>query len=279
LASLPFVHAVVFINTFSLAELWDKQTIYDVYQALILLSRKLDQDGIWDSYICNLQQEPVGHESGLTPDFWSNDLIQELEIPSLIKVIMDRKEIVKIVAEKNGVDEHKLRWATWMIRSRRFSTYDTVNDPAGDSLLSKMGLRKVEQVKGFLLPLIDMANHANDPNAEMEITVNKWTRKFDETSSFALRALVPIAKDEEICISYGDGSWTCVQMMDKYGFFLEDSEADEQIDWRDLDCAFSTSLEEDEMNRRMLMDEGGEGQGSRRDMLSLRIRVKQLKGC
>ena len=262
---------------------WDKETVYDVYQALELINKMENDDWIWDPYICNLPEEPEsGDESGLTPDFWSDDLIRELEIPSFIQEIMDRKNIVRIVAEKNGVDENELRWATWMIRSRRFTTWDRVDDPSIDdsgSLMQKVIPKQVEQIKGFLLPLIDMANHANEPNAEMKVTVNKWTKKFDETSSFALRALEPIRKDGEITISYGDGDWTCLQMMDKYGFFLEESEADEKFDWKELkllDYKSSTSLDDDENELKVLLEGQEECNESRINMLSLRIRIKSL---
>lgn len=123
-----------------------------------------------------------------------------------------------------------------------------------------------------------MANHALEPNAAMQITVNKWTRKFDDSASFVLQALSPISKDEEITISYGEGDWTCLEMMDKYGFFLENGEADKKFDWKGLNCSFSTSMEEDENERTKLFKEAEKKRehGSRVDMLSLRIYLKRL---
>ena len=260
-------------------EEWDKETVYDVYQGLSLLHRmEEDDDWIWDPYLCNLPELPEScNESGLTPDFWSDELIEEMEVPSFIKDVMNRKQIVKIVAEKNDVDEHELRWITWLIRSRRFTTWDRVDDPMADDepFGNNRNPKKVEQIKGFLLPLIDMANHAHKPNAVMKITVNPWTKEFDETSSFALYALEPINKDDQITISYGDGDWTCLQMMDKYGFFMEKNPADEIFDWKHLDCAFSTSLQQDEEEKLMLLKNKGENIGSRLDMLTLRIHIKQ----
>lgn len=274
--SVWFVSHVTHFSYYT--ESWDTETIYDTYQALQLLNRmETDEEFIHDPYICNFPQEPESNESGVTPDFWDDDLINELEIPSFIEEIQNRKQIVKLVAEKNDVDEDELRWATWMIRSRRFTTWDTVDDPADDddSLMRKIMPKKVEQIRGFLLPLIDMVNHDHEPNAVMKITVNKWTRKFDDTASFALKATKPIAQDEELTIFYGDGGWTCLQMLDKYGFFLEGSEADEMFDWESLSCNFSTTLEEDERERRMLIDDGN-GDCCRVDMLSLRIKIKKL---
>ena len=247
---------------------------------MLLKRMEEDEDWIWDPYICNFPQEPEsGDESGLTPDFWSEELIQDLEIPSFVEGVMQRKQIVDVVAEKNDVDEDELRWATWMIRSRRFTTWDMVDDPLAEneSLMGKLIPKKVEQIKGFLLPLIDMVNHAHEPNAEMKITVDKWTKKFDETSSFALRALKSIKKDEELTICYGDGDWTCLQMMDKYGFFLDGSTADQEFDWKNkLKSDFSTSLKDDENERKQLREDNDDRNGSRIDMLSLRIFLKQL---
>ena len=234
---------------------------------------------IYDTYLSNLPKPPKSYnDAGLTPDFWPDQLINELEVPPFINEVMTRKHIVNIVAEKNSVDENELRWATWMIRSRRFTTLDMVDDSFtndNESFFNKIIPKKVEQIKGFLLPLIDMANHAHEPNAAMKIEVNKWTRKFDDTSSFALLALKPISKNEEITISYGDGDWTCLQMMDKYGFFLKGNTVDESFDWKQLDCTFSTSLEED--NKEVLvLKSDEENHGSRLDMLSLRIYLKQM---
>ena len=93
-----------------------------------------------------------------------------------------------------NVNEDELRWATWMMRSRRITTWNMVNDPNIDQDDKLFGVfptnQKVEQAQGFLIPLIDMANHAHDPTAVLKISVNKWTRQFDDTSTFALKALM-----------------------------------------------------------------------------------------
>eukprot|EP00578_Thalassiosira_sp_NH16_P022768 CAMPEP_0181099468 /NCGR_PEP_ID=MMETSP1071-20121207/12675_1 /TAXON_ID=35127 /ORGANISM="Thalassiosira sp., Strain NH16" /LENGTH=1067 /DNA_ID=CAMNT_0023182131 /DNA_START=67 /DNA_END=3270 /DNA_ORIENTATION=+ len=236
---------------------WSEEDFDDVYQGLNFL-QSFTKDDYYESYVTTLPQVPSsGDEAGLTPDFWSKEFILGLQSPSLVKTILNRKEIVREVANKNNINEDELRWATWMIRSRRFTTWNMVDDPNTDEDGPMFGVfpvrrKKTEQIQGFLLPLIDMANHDHDPNAVLKITVNRWTREFDDTSSFALRALKPIKEGEQVTIKYGDGDRTSLDLLEKYGFFLEGNEADETIDWEELKPEFSTSLEEDESELAIL---------------------------
>lgn len=178
-----------------------------------------NKDVDYEPYTTNLPPVPAsGDEAGLTPDFWSKEFILGLEVPSYVKRILNRKQIVQEVAKKNKVNEDELRWATWMMRSRRFTTWNMVDDPDKEDDESLFGVfpvrgKKIEQIQGFLLPLIDMANHAHDPNALLKISVNRWSREFDDTSTFALRALKPIKKGEEVTISYGDGDRTSLDLL------------------------------------------------------------------
>ncbi|KAL7540232.1 hypothetical protein ACHAXR_009958 [Thalassiosira sp. AJA248-18] len=239
---------------------WEEDDLDDVYQGLNLLQSFVN-DQYYAPYIANLPEKPSsGDEAGLTPDFWSKDVILGLEVPSFIKQILDRKQIVQEVAKKNNMNENELRWATWMVRSRRFTTWNMVDDPNGEEDEALFGVfpirrKPIEQIQGFLLPLIDMANHAHDPNAELKISVNRWTREFDDTSTFALRALRPIKKGEEVTLLYGDGDRSSLVMLEKYGFFLEGNEADKDIDWDELKPEFTTSLEVDEAELATMLQE------------------------
>ena len=47
----------------------------------------------------------------------------------------------------------------------------------------------------------------------MKICVNRIARDFDANSSFALRALRPIKKGEEVTISYGEGDLTSLDLL------------------------------------------------------------------
>eukprot|EP00571_Detonula_confervacea_P004338 CAMPEP_0172320844 /NCGR_PEP_ID=MMETSP1058-20130122/41591_1 /TAXON_ID=83371 /ORGANISM="Detonula confervacea, Strain CCMP 353" /LENGTH=1076 /DNA_ID=CAMNT_0013036199 /DNA_START=99 /DNA_END=3329 /DNA_ORIENTATION=+ len=236
---------------------WSEDDLDDVYQGLNFLQTFM-KDADYVPYANNLPHIPSsGDEAGLTPDFWTKDYILGFEVPTYIKQILDRKQIVQEVAKKNDVNENELRWATWMIRSRRFTTWNMVDDPNRGDDESFWGAfpsrqNRIEQIQGFLLPLMDMANHANDPNAGLKISVNKWTREFDDTSTFAFKALRPIKKGEEMTISYGDSDTTSLELLDKYGFFLPGNEADKTIDWEEFKPEFTTSLEGDEAELAML---------------------------
>mmetsp|Transcript_14271 Transcript_14271/g.30792 ORF Transcript_14271/g.30792 Transcript_14271/m.30792 type:complete len:500 (-) Transcript_14271:371-1870(-) len=297
---------------------WSEDDLDDVYQGLNFL-QSFTNDADYGPYMDSLPQKPSsGDDAGLTPDFWCEESIRGIQIPSLIQQILDRKQMVKEVASKNNVNENALRWATWMMRSRRFTTWNMVPDPNynsdedDNSLFGVFPMRwnKIEQVQGYLTPLIDMANHANDPNAVMTINVNRWTREFDDSSSFALKALRPIGKGEEVTICYGEGDRTSLDLLDKYGFFIEGNNADDTIDWEELQPEFTTSLEEDEAGLAMFDNNNGEddygsdntseskkrsgedtegvdvmasgvevqrkGLDSRRTMLSLRVLMKRL---
>lgn len=212
------------------SENWSEDDIDDVYQGLNFIQSFMT-DSDYAPYTQNLPTLPNSgsgdEEAGLTPDFWSNEYISGLGVPSYVQQILDRKQIVTEVAKKNKVNENELRWATWMIRSRRFTTWNMVNDDNynedDDSLFGVfpvMRKKKIEQIQGFLFPLIDMANHAFDPNAILKISVNRWTREFDDTSTFALRALKPIRKGDEVTIEYGDGSMTSLDFMGEFSFVI-----------------------------------------------------------
>lgn len=96
-------------------------------------------------YVTSLPSKPIGsnndsnsdnhnhcsydNEEGLTPDFWSDSTINEIGIPTYSQQILDRKRIVQTIAQNNNVNESDLQWATFMIRSRRFTTWNMVPDP------------------------------------------------------------------------------------------------------------------------------------------------------
>ncbi|KAK1739253.1 SET domain-containing protein [Skeletonema marinoi] len=271
-----------YYNLDNISDEWDEGDVEDVVQALYFLENFVGGASFDGSYCCRydeydeevdsdyfapyvstLPSKPIistadnnnsyDDEEGLTPDFWSDSTINEIGIPSYSQRIIDRKSILRTIAQNNNVDEGDLQWATFMIRSRRFTTWNMVPDPNNDDDGGPFGAltqKKIEQIQGFLVPLIDMANHNPNPNAVMKISVNKWTRKFDDTSSFALRATRPIRKGEEVTISYGDGSGTCLELLDKYGFFVESDEdgADERgVDLEELKPIWRSSVEEDEV--------------------------------
>ena len=288
------------------SEDWPEEDFDDVYQGLNFLQSFM-KDRDYTPYVNTLPHVPSsGDDAGLTPDFWSKEYILGLEVPKFVKQILHRKQIVEEVAKKNNVNEDELRWATWMIRSRRITTWNMVDDPNSsddEKLLGVFPTKKIEQIQGFLIPLIDMANHAHNPNAVLKISVNRWTRQFDDTSTFALRALKPINKGEEVTILYGEGDRTSLDLLgkfvdgcscyrcfsvrecqpdilafyhipisllaDKYGFFVEGNDADKTIDWEELKPEFTTSIEKDEAELATWENSLREKEDKSNDVISL----------
>jgi len=250
---------------------WSDDDLDDAYQGLNFLQTFM-KDSEYTPYINTLPSIPSsGDDAGLTPDFWSEEYVKGLEVPSYVKEALDRKQIVEQVAKKNNVNEDELRWATYVMRSRRITTWNMVNDPNIDNDDKLFGVfptnKKVEQAQGFLIPLIDMANHAHDPTAVLKISVNKWTRQFDDTSTFALKALKPIDEGDEVTICYGEGDRTSLDLLDKYGFFLEGNEADKTIDWEELKPEFTTSLDDDISELAKYAEISKQDRARRRDKL------------
>lgn len=206
----------------------------------------------------------------------------EIQIPSFVTRTLQRKHLVEKIATAAKISDRELRWATWMIRSRRFSTIDSVYEesPSSEkrfSLLEWLSSRiiKKDVVKGYLLPLLDMSNHSSHPNASIAIKIDKFARKFDETSSFVLRAIRNVDKNEELTISYLDGDGTSLDFLDKYGFFTEGNPNDEILLAKRP--SIPTTLDDDEEKQREI-DTSVVENGSISTVLSLRISLKKRAG-
>jgi hypothetical protein len=271
---------------------WSTDDLEDVYQGLNFLTNFVGNVE-YDQYVNSLPLMPKNgdDEAGLTPDFWDFNTISGLEIPPFVDQIHGRKQIVEEVAKRNNVNEDELRWVTFLIRSRRMTTLNMIDDPNSKTkpLFGVFPLRqkRIEQIQGFLIPLIDMANHATNPNSCLKVSINPLTRAFDTTSSFVLKALRPIKKGEEVTITYGEGDETSLYLLDKYGFFVEDNEADTKIDWDELNPQFTTSLEDDlvelakleqlSLDSNLHSKSASNYSESKRTMLAFRIMMKQLR--
>eukprot|EP00535_Pseudo-nitzschia_heimii_P011512 CAMPEP_0197193562 /NCGR_PEP_ID=MMETSP1423-20130617/27473_1 /TAXON_ID=476441 /ORGANISM="Pseudo-nitzschia heimii, Strain UNC1101" /LENGTH=452 /DNA_ID=CAMNT_0042646779 /DNA_START=39 /DNA_END=1394 /DNA_ORIENTATION=+ len=205
-----------------------------------------------------------------TPDFWTEEDIRRLEIPSLIDKMLSRKEAIARYAEKSfeinfvdktgddGADNGGMEMASsvhstiqqccWLVQSRAFTTYKKAMSLDGSvGLLSRV----------VMIPFIDMINHASRKFANSEMQVVE-TKEYDE-SFYALVATQTIRKGAEIKICYGTGEETSLEIFSKYGFWpeIENREREKKrlqkllkaVDW-------STTLEEDqamlesEMGRR-----------------------------
>ena len=160
-----------------------------------------------------------------TPDFWDPSLLERIEIPSFIAKAQELRTDAKDVASASGCDLEELRWASWVVRTRGFTTFQT--NPA-----------KRNQVRSrtVLIPFFDMINHSDDPNASIEAMMVPGA---DDESIFALQALRPIQAGDQVTIAYGTNLESSLDMMEKYGFFIPGNPADTNIDWDRIDPQWS----------------------------------------
>lgn len=233
-----FILAVPFTSTLPLYE--DRQNEESVVDADVLMGLQFLQRSMsnetWQPYINSL---PVvgGPDFDATPDFWAMDEIKQLEIPKLIEESLRRKRNIEQLAIRLADDNFsyplaRLQWATWAVRSRGFTTL---------KMLSKDDELTI-QARTVLLPYLDMVNHCATPNAVLEV----WEvpDAYDE-SFYALKAVRPILKGEEITIAYGTGMETSLDLFAKYGFWPAENPGDRHLDWASVDAQWTTTLEED----------------------------------
>lgn len=145
-----------------------------------------------------------------TPDFWSDDEIRRLEVPSIIRDILDRKNQIRnyLAKDKGYHTESELIHAQWLVRSRSFTILKKAID--------------LDMVEGLLqrtvmIPFFDLLNHKQSSNANIEVLETKEY----ESSLYALVATRNIKKGEEITICYGTGDEPSWELYTKYGFWPE----------------------------------------------------------
>jgi SET domain len=224
-----------------------------------------------------------------TPDFWHEREILQLQVPKLIGETLRRKrDIENLVVchqrlrqdgnESRSMGITDLQWAVWVVRSRGFTTLqlrpglsDSTRDDRTrtdeETASEEIGSYQV-QSRTFLIPIIDMANHSDDPNVELEVVEVPGSY---EESFFALRALSAISPGDEITMRYGTGHETSLDLLSKYGFMPRDNRvADAHIDWGLVNPQWTTTLEED---RELLA--GTVRSDSMRSVLELRVAMKE----
>jgi hypothetical protein len=228
----------------------------DVQEAVNFLTTYAN-DPHWEPYLSCLPKinDP---NFDATPDFWDPEIVRELEIPSLISDCLERQHEIDVVAEKTRIDPADLKWATWIVRSRRFTTFQIISQDGG----------MTSRLRRMLVPFVDMVNHDVDPNAEVETII---IRDADDESMHALVATRDIEPGEQVTIGYNDGRATCLDLFDRYGFWLTENPADDLIDWDLVDPQWSTTLEEDE---RLF---AGPLDGALRTAVSMRIHLKHVQ--
>jgi hypothetical protein len=255
----------------------------------------------WAPYLDTL---PTEAGSSVTPDFWTNEEISLLEFPPLVQAVLERKQQMALVAREQGYSVEEVQFAAWLVSSRSFplavSTSDDDNKDDDDDKVPSIAVDERGQVLAktterasirVLLPWLDLANHdSNAPNARMTII-----DPHKEAAWFALEVLKPIAKGQEILVSYGSGVESSVALLQNYGFVPDQNRMDylmlrhlhQQSKQEDIGNdsgdgdgvvqdfpleAYSTSLEEDE---RLLAMAKQEGEPNLTKILAFRVQLKQ----
>ncbi|KAL3913949.1 MAG: hypothetical protein SGILL_006290 [Bacillariaceae sp.] len=222
----------------------------------------------YKAYLDCLPMSPEDPHFDETPDFWSDEEIQRLKVPSLVEQIQSRKKAIENVAIEynenhpgNPLKLSELQQACWMLQTRGFTTFKKAIDLDGrEGVLSRV----------ILIPFVDFVNHGpdnkNDPecasNAVIEVIE---TKEYDE-SFYALVAARTIRKGEEIRICYGTGKETTPELFAKYGFFPAGNEQNDK-------SSLSTLLEGASLDDSL--EELGKDEGRRLDqVLALQTMMK-----
>jgi hypothetical protein len=201
-----------------------------------------------------------------TPDFWSPDEIRQLEVPSLVEEMLQRKQALQRLANDNENSTtmalEPLQHAAWLVRTRAFTTFKRA--------ITLEGIEGLLQ-RTVLIPYLDFLNHNQSPNAELQVVE---TKAYDE-SFYALVATQRIPQGSQVCIRYGTGQETAIELFAKYGFFtIDEDEHTEDGRLVDLiqDVEWSTTLEQDV---KELMELSA-NDATRRTILTIRTYLKRL---
>jgi hypothetical protein len=223
-----------------------------------------------------------------TPDCWSAEEIELLELPRAVRGALERKRQIEQASAEQGIDAQALQFAAWLVSSRSFSVAlspdgstantegEVMRDERGQVLLpvSQQARASVR----VMVPLLDMAN-CNPSEANC-----RWTILDPEKDDafFALEATRPIPPGKEITLAYGSGGAPCssVELLGNYGFVpMQENPIDRLMMKKGGDGIippdqWSTSVEEDQR----MMDMLGPDDHAMRKALALRVRLKQAYG-
>lgn len=228
-------------------------------------------DSFWKPYLDCLPRQ--GRQFDPTPDYWPDNLLHMIEIPSLIQATRERRQALEQqeATEQFTKDDgyfDRLCWANWIVRTRGLTSVQCASDSHRDS--SRI----------LLIPWVDMINHHfTNPNAELEWLVGES----DETTMIALKASNGIAAGEEINISYGLAT-TSLDLLDRYGFWGEGqyNPANDYMDWDRVVPEWTTSLDEDVEQLQQLQRETTERSNHgtillQQQVLKFRIHLKEMQ--
>jgi hypothetical protein len=201
-----------------------------------------------------------------TPDFYSEDELEQMEFPRAIARARQRRQQIEELAATERIAVEELQFANWLVSSRSFSIQIAAADnaPAGSVAAS------FQQSVRVLIPYLDMINHSsNQPNAELHLIDPE-----KDEAWIAIRATRNIPHGKEVCISYGSGVNSSVEILGDYGFVPTENKFDALMLKKggegciDVVNGWKTTLEED-----LAALETAEG--NLRNILALRIKLKQ----
>mmetsp|Transcript_32347 Transcript_32347/g.59676 ORF Transcript_32347/g.59676 Transcript_32347/m.59676 type:complete len:380 (+) Transcript_32347:69-1208(+) len=199
--------------------------------------------GMWSAYLDTLPTTEAHFDP--TPDFYSDEEIEQLEFPMIVNQAKERKKQIAALAESENIPFDELQFAAWLVASRSFAIKISVDDP----LVRDGATSTSEKAIRVLLPFLDMINHSSDSaNAELHLIDPE-----KDEAWFAIRAVRPIKKGKEITISYGaSGVESSLGLLMNYGFVPDENRIDALLLRKggencieSLD-GWSTTLEEDE---------------------------------
>ena len=219
---------------------------------------------VWKPYLDTLPTRHVQFDP--TPDFYSEDEIQQFEFPRAIERVQQRKREIEELAKKEQMTVEELQFATWLVSSRSFSIQITAG---GDASVGDRISKPSKSIR-VLLPFHDMINHSsNNPNAELHLIDPE-----KDEAWFAIRATRPIPQGKEVTICYGTGVDSSVELQGNYGFVPEDNKIDALMLRKGGEgciegiSGWNTTLDED-------LAAHDTAEGNMRSVLALRIKLKK----
>jgi len=145
------VCAIPFSATIVLDERSVEKTVSDAQLGAIFMNDILEDSiasRIWKPYFDSLSTKHRYFDP--TPDLFSDEEIQSLKLPSVVKNVMKRKQQIIATALLEDMDLESLTFATWLVTKRKFT------------------ISKTTQRKTVLIPFLDMLNHSSrHVNAEV----------------------------------------------------------------------------------------------------------------
>jgi SET domain len=231
----------------------------------------------WNTYLDCLPKQNSSQFTP-TPEFWTEDAIDAIEVPMLVQEMKRRQQAVNDTIRQyhpnatSGMHEklcNDLLFAAWLVRSRGFTTVKTRSQSS-----CQLG-GTVARRRTVLIPYMDFINHESNDlfvNAEIDVVESKS----DEESFFALTCRRPIAVGDEILIQYGTGQENTLDLFSKYGFYTADSINiyDESffLDSFDGNNIWTSSIENDEhvLQTKIVSDD-------MKSALKLRLHLKRIE--